>query len=107
MSEEITNKNQNLKSLHGQFVEIDEDIKRFRAEFSEKEVKVRDLEEKVRLRESQLADLRLRLAQRDSQLEKMNMKSQRSAELLNCLQAPKKFPDNKIGAKTLAVCTGP
>ena len=78
LSEEITNKNQNLKSLHGQFLEIDEDIRRFRAEFSEKEVKVRDLEEKVRLRESQLEGLRLRLAQRNSQLENINTKIQRS-----------------------------
>ena len=77
LSEEITSKNQSLKSLHGQFVEIDEDIKRFRAEFSEKEWKVRELEEKLRLRESQLEEVRLRLTQRE---EKINMKSLRSVK---------------------------
>ena len=81
LSEEITSKNQSLKSLHGQFVEIDEDIKRFRAEFSEKEGKVRELEEKLRLRESQLEEVRLRLTQRDEQ-EKINMKSVRSVKKL-------------------------
>ena len=80
LSEEITSKNQSLKSLHGQFVEIDEDIKRFRAEFSEKEWKVRELEEKLRLRESQLEEVRLRLAQREEQ-EKINMKSVRIKKL--------------------------
>ena len=68
LNQEVDRKNQNLKVLHGHFLEIDEDITRFKAEFSEKESKVGDLEEKMELRETLLTEKDLELKRGEKRL---------------------------------------